>query len=112
PTLLDLGGVKVPAAVQGRSLVPLLKDNKAEWRKSFLAEYFRDGKFICPPWQAVRTQRWKYIHYPQSKEVDELYDLHADPHEMKNLAGGLKSQDQVKEMKRELTRLLKETAAR
>ena len=34
----------------------------------------------------VRTHRWKYVH-DMTGEVDELYDLEADPWELENLAG-------------------------
>jgi arylsulfatase A-like enzyme len=33
----------------------------------------------------VRTHRWKYVH-DVTGEVDELYDLDADPWELENLA--------------------------
>jgi hypothetical protein len=33
----------------------------------------------------VRGKRYKLIDYPMLDEIDELYDLHADPHEMDNL---------------------------
>lgn len=110
PTFLELAGVKVPDNVQGKSLVPVLKSDKSEWRTSFLAEYFQDGKFVHPPWYAARNERWKYIHYPE-KKADELYDLKADPHEMKNLVDDAKAQEQLKAMKQDLARLLKETGA-
>ena len=35
--------------------------------------------------QAVRTERWKLIHYTDLKDCDELYDLQNDKYEMKNL---------------------------
>jgi hypothetical protein len=35
----------------------------------------------------VRTARYKYIHYLDLKDMDELYDLQADSGEMKNLIG-------------------------
>ena len=35
-------------------------------------------------YKAVRTDRWKYIHYYELEGMDELYDLRSDPYEMKN----------------------------
>jgi hypothetical protein len=62
-------------------------------------------------YKAVRDGRWKYIHYFELEGMDELYDLRADPYEMKNLIhqpGAAKALDR---MKREMDRLLKETSA-
>src|SRR5262249_331541 len=86
PTLLELAGAR-PKGLHGRSLVPLLKGNTGNWRSSILAEYFynRGQTPRFPTWQAVRTDRWKYIRYPDFEGMDELYDLKADPYEMKNL---------------------------
>src|SRR5262249_25477188 len=62
PTLLELAGASVPKTIQGRSLLPLFKDTKASWRNSFLTEYFQEKQYPrTPTWQAVRTDRWKYI---------------------------------------------------
>jgi len=36
-------------------------------------------------YQAMRTRRWKYIHYRDLNGADELYDLEKDPYEMENL---------------------------
>lgn len=33
----------------------------------------------------IRTTRWKYVHDPMG-DLDELYDLHADPWELTNIA--------------------------
>jgi N-acetylglucosamine-6-sulfatase len=113
PTLLDVAGAPIPKAIQGRSLLPLFKDAKAPWRTSFLTEYFAEKGFPrAPTWQAARTDRWKYIHYPELEGMDELYDLKADPYEMKNLIGENSAQPALKEMKAELAKLLKETGAK
>lgn len=112
PTLLELAGVAVPRAMQGRSLVPLLTGKRTAWRDSFLIEYYSDKVFprvLQMGYKAVRNGRWKYIHYLELEGMDELYDLKADPYEMKNLIhqpGAAKTRD---EMTRELERLLKET---
>lgn len=109
PTFLDLAGVAVPKNMHGRSLVPVLKGDTAEWRKSFLAEYFMEKNVArIPTWVAVRGERWKYIRYTGLEGMDELYDLRSDPYEMKNLASDAGSQEALKEMKNELERREKE----
>ena len=35
-------------------------------------------------YKAVRTERWKYIHYLELNNADELYDLRTDPYELRN----------------------------
>lgn len=85
PTMLDLAGVKPPAAMQGRSLVPALTGKAKNWRPHFLCEYYLEQQFNrIATWEAVRSTRWKYIHYPDLRDSDELYDLQTDPQEMKN----------------------------
>jgi len=117
PTLLSLAGVTVPRDMQGRSLVPLLeglKGARPAWRNSFLLEYYSDKVFprvVQMGYKAVRNQRWKYIHYLELDGMDELYDLNADPFEMKNLVDEPRAQTSLAEMKRELERLLRETKA-
>jgi N-acetylglucosamine-6-sulfatase len=108
PTILEAAGVPVPSSVQGRSLLPLLKDPKTPWRDSFLTEYFQEKAFQrTPTWQAVRTDRWKYIHYPDLEGMDEVYDLKADPYEMRNLIKA--STAPIAQLKAELEKRLKET---
>lgn len=110
PTLLELGGVHIPKSIQGRSLLPLFKDPKAPWRTSFLTEYFQEKQYVrTPTWQAARNDRWKYIHYVDLRDMDELYDLQADPYEMKNLIKEPNDQSALKEMQDELKRLLADT---
>jgi N-acetylglucosamine-6-sulfatase len=110
PTLLELAGVAVPATMQGRSLVPLLKGNRPAWRNSFLIEYYSDTVFpriSQMGYKAVRTGRWKYIHYLELKDMDELYDLKADSYEMKNLINQPGAVNALSDMKKEMERLLK-----
>jgi N-acetylglucosamine-6-sulfatase len=88
PTVLELAGVRPSYAMHGRSLVPLLRGDAAGWRKSFLIEYFSDitmERISHMGYQALRTERWKYIHYTELEGMDELYDLKVDPYEMRNV---------------------------
>ena len=115
PTLLSVAGADLPDDVQGRSLAPLLKGERVEWRDSFLIEYYSDRVFpriANMGYKAVRNERWKYIHYLELEGMDELYDLKADPYEMKNLINQPNAKNALAEMKREIERLLKETQAR
>ncbi len=109
PTLLELAGAEPLEKVHGRSLLPLFGAGPVPWRESFLAEYFLEKVAPrVPAWQAVRTARWKYIRYTEFEGMDELYDLAADPHEMRNLAGEPSSRAVLGELKAELERLKRE----
>jgi N-acetylglucosamine-6-sulfatase len=108
PTLIELAGVPSPIKAEGRSLVPLLKSADSEWRKSFLIEYYSDKVFPRirkMGYKAVRTERWKYIHYVELDGMDELYDLKADPYEMKNLINQRNATGTLDDLKLELERL-------
>ena len=85
PTLLELAGVEVPAGMQGRSLLPLLRGEAPPWRREVFTEHLWDHPRI-PRTEGLRTERWKYIRYLDHPEYEELYDLERDPHEARNLA--------------------------
>ena len=113
PTILDLAGLEIPGDVHGRSLIPLFKgETPADWRKSFLIEYYSDTvmpRLVKMGYKAVRTEKWKYIQYVDLEDMDEIYNLESDPYEMNNLIGDAASQDTLGEMKAELARLLMKT---
>jgi N-acetylglucosamine-6-sulfatase len=91
PTLIELAGGIPGAQIQGRSLLPLLDSDSADWRDAFLVEYWAENAY---PWlvgmtyKAIRTDRYKYIHWVNRgtrDELDELYDLEHDPYELANV---------------------------
>jgi arylsulfatase A-like enzyme len=90
PTLIELAGGRPGAHIQGRSLTSLCRRRAADWRKSFLIEYYNESAW---PWivgmsyKAVRTERAKLIHWVHKEGVDELYDLERDPYEIANVIG-------------------------
>jgi len=87
PTFLDLAGVPIPREVQGVSWTALAAGRKPEnWRQSFLAEYFYEEDVNVPTMVGVRTAHAKLIRYPGHDEWTEVFDLDADPYELKNLA--------------------------
>lgn len=108
PTFLDLAGAKVPDNIHGRSILPLLRGEAASWRASFVAEYFEEKQFgRVPSWVCLRSDRWKYIRYPGLQGMDELYDLKADPAELRNLIADPAAQEMLAALKEELARLEK-----
>lgn len=77
-TLAALCGSAPPKTVEGRNLVPLLKDPETPWEYPVVTTHGRNN-------HAVRSERWRYIRYYDGTE--ELYDHDADPMEWTNLAG-------------------------
>jgi len=86
PTLLEFAGVPVPAEIQGRSLLPLVRGNTpADWRTDFFFEHLFERNNI-PKSEGVRDQRFTYIRwFEQKPAVEELYDHQADFEQERNL---------------------------
>jgi arylsulfatase A-like enzyme len=121
PTFLDLAGVAVPKGMHGKSWKPLLaKDAPQEpFRASFFYEYFREpgpkkaaapavGGFNTPTMTGVRTPTHKLLKYRDRPEWTELFDLAADPYELKNLFGDPGHAEIKAKLEQEYDRLVKE----
>jgi N-acetylglucosamine-6-sulfatase len=91
PTVLDAAGLPIPAAVHGRSLLPLIRGGAHSWRTEFLYEYFWDYEALhTPTVLGLRTDRYSYMSYRGIWDIDELYDVAADPDQTSNLLGDVR----------------------
>jgi arylsulfatase A-like enzyme len=108
PTFLDAAGLDVPADMQGRSFVPILRgETPNDWRTSMYYRYYHyPMHHRVQPHYGVRTMRYKLIYYPKLDQW-ELFDLQTDPHEVKNLYADPAYAERVKELKAEMYRLKK-----
>ena len=77
PTLCDLAELPIPEQVEGRSLVPLLKEPEEKWDHPAIT-------ITLPGDVSVRSEKFHYIQYNGGEE--ELYDMESDPMEYNNLA--------------------------
>jgi arylsulfatase A-like enzyme len=115
PTLLDWLGLKVPAAMDGASLLPLL-DGPAPrgWRDHVVTDLDFADLETPTVWQralglapelcnltAIREARWKLVHF-NGGLPPLLFDLAADPDEMTDLAADPAHQGEVLRLTRRL----------
>jgi arylsulfatase A-like enzyme len=86
PTLLEAAGMKPPATVDGRSLVPLLRQSGSLQREALYWHYphYWGGNRVRP-FGAVRAGDWKLIEFYEDMRV-ELYNLKDDIGETRELA--------------------------
>jgi arylsulfatase A-like enzyme len=84
PTLCDCAGIPVPASVEGRSVLPLLRPaaGSAPWR-----DYLHGEHIFTPPEsnQWLTDGREKYVWFSQTG-LELFFDLAADPQELHDLA--------------------------
>ena len=106
PTFLDLARLPVPADMQGRSLLPLMRGKApADWRTSMYYRYYHDpGDHNTRAHYGVRTATHKLIYF-WKKDQWELFDLVNDPFELHNLYGQPGQEKLTAMMKAELLRL-------
>ncbi|MBK1828979.1 sulfatase [Haloferula rosea] len=81
PTLAELCGLTPPDYVDGRSLVPLLKDPKATWESTAITGLC-DKRKTDLAYISIRHELGRYTRYGTDEE--EFYDTTKDPHEWTN----------------------------
>ncbi len=79
PTILDLLGIAVPPQRDGETLLPLVRGEPAAPRVALT-----ENMLFAEPRVGLRTYDRKYVHWESGKE--EVYDLHEDPRERRDLA--------------------------
>ena len=115
PSLLELTGAAPLSNIDGRSWVTLVRSGDPGWRKSWFYYYNYEAEFpYTPNVRGVRTEEWKYIHYPHGdggpdRHIAELYDLRHDPEENKNLIAEPQAAGTLEDLRKELTRLMEAT---
>ena len=127
PTLCDVIGIDHPHWLQGKSVLPLIRDETDEIRDEIFAEVNYHSYY--DPQRAIRTKKWKYIRhwYPtqrpgdincdgspsksyfltqgwrrQNQPHEQLYDLIFDPYETNNLASDSNHQDAIDDLRHRL----------
>jgi len=102
PTILELAGARATKSIDGRSLVPFLRDRDLRTRRPILFESFVEttdvepnlqrrrgntagASILAPPkdYAGIRLGPYKYIAWPSGEK--ELYNINRDPDELNNL---------------------------
>jgi arylsulfatase A-like enzyme len=100
PTLLELAGAEADKSIDGRSMVPFIRDRGLRTRRPILFESFVEtsdvnpssvqrpaatASIAAPPkdYAGLRHGPWKYIAWPTGEK--ELYNITRDPYELNSL---------------------------
>lgn len=115
PTILELCDVPPLPNIHGKSFVKLAAEGDDTWRSAWFYHYNYEKQFpYTPNVRGIRTERWKYIHYPHGdgapdRHQPELYDHVADPLELNNLASQPSQAGRIAQLSAQLKQLMAET---
>ena len=104
PTFMEMAGLRAPASVQGRSLVPLLRgESPADWRHSVYYHYYDPGHGVQKHY-GIRTERYTLANFYPVNEW-ELFDLEKDPLQLRSVYADPAYAKTLAELKTELARV-------
>jgi arylsulfatase len=104
PTFWEAAGLKIPETVDGRSLLPVLRDpGGTPWRDAIQGEHttcytHEQGM------QYITDGREKYIWFHHTGR-ERFFNLAEDPQELRDLAKDGKAQDRIREWRRRLAEI-------
>ena len=120
PTVLDILGLEIPAFVQGRSLVPGMRDTSLSGRDFVVSSlpFANPGdpvhsvdnflrSLLDPPVTTITSGQWSLLYSPQ-EGVSELYNLTSDPGQRENVI--YENQDNARELHQFLVEFMRRTA--
>ncbi len=104
PTFLEAAGLPAQEGADGCSLLPVMLGRTPDgWRDCAVSTY-NGQQFGLYTQRMLRTNEWKYIW--NTTDVDELYDLVADPAELRNRACDPACKEILADLRRRLCQIL------
>ncbi|NNC89885.1 MAG: sulfatase-like hydrolase/transferase, partial [Akkermansiaceae bacterium] len=107
PTFLEICGAPVPGDMQGKSILPLLKNSgkaPADWRKALYYAYYGESTHRVAAHDGVRSERYTMFHAPKYDEW-QLFDNEKDPQQMKSVHDDPAYASTMSELRREYASL-------
>ena len=127
PTFFEFADIDLPWKMHGHDLTKLLRKPGARWSHPTLTIYtqrkYGDDTNAIPPnssqldsggvpwWVSLAKGRYKYIRTMEDNQIEELYDLIADPDEINNLALDPAHSGRLSRFRRNTIKELKRTKA-
>jgi arylsulfatase len=106
PTVLEASGTESHRDIDGRSLLSLVRNGGADWRKWIDLEHN-----ICYApqnhWSGLSDGKWKYIFHAMDGE-EQLFHLETDPQELTDLASEANHASELKAWRNRLVEHLSE----
>jgi arylsulfatase A-like enzyme len=100
-----MAGLPIPADMQGKSFVPMLKGTqKGELHDALYYHFYENKEHRVAKHIGARTDRYKLIYFYELNDW-ELYDLDKDPHEMNNIYNDPNYTNVIENLKIELQKL-------